>query len=434
MLKMPKGRLYRGLLIVYLIVLVVRGAFGYAEIAQLISKGQMFALEINGRPYVSDFVVFYSAASLGRQAQTQRISIYDHGVQESNLKQLLAPVVPEVALCQLYPPYFYVLVAPLAFFSMFDAWKVWSLLGLLCILTSVYLLCREGLNKPLERVFLLVATLASFPCCLSFRAGQTSFYLLLGLTMFWVLLRNKRFVLAGIASALCLLKVQYLPLVFLTGLVLGRHRYALGFVASLLSLLGLSWLMLGANNIWAYPVALMQFETKAELSTVHPDMMQNFRGAFYSLFGGADTSGVWLLTSLVLVIGCVAVTRGWLKQGQAVLDKPMFLVGAAITSMFALLISPHTHIQDYLIMVIPGAYLWLWLKSINEGNDHTRLLQFLLVAFPGISWTLWLTVPVLQKLGCPPYALWVLAVLAVTVWLLKAQSGGRPAEQPYPSK
>lgn len=404
----------------YLVALIVWGGLAYLEIGRLLSQGRLFALSIDGRPYVADFVIYYNAALLSQASTAGDINIYDPLVQASFVAKLISPVAAELPFYLQYPPYFFALMRPLAGVGLTVAWLVWSSLGLVAVLFGIHLVARGRLRSGFERLFLLAACLASYPAWLSFKLGQTSIFLFTLVAGFWCLMRARRYFLAGAVIGLAVVKLQYALILLVVGLVAGRLAFLGGFAATTAVHMLASIGMLGWANVAAYPAALLRGETSSGVSGVHGELMQNLRGELVLLVG-ADNRMVHLISLAALAVVALLVALLWLyvARRKAISDNFSFDLCSSLTTLALLASSPHTHVQDYLLAVVPCAWLYALSKNADHGSGKIKILRGLIIAFPVLSWVFYFARPVFMLLRIQPFFLWALAMIALAAPLVK---------------
>ena len=211
---MFKERLPKYLWFAYAVALSTWTICTFCELGRIYRDHELFAKNVQGQTFVSDFAVFYNAARLTRKNCFERkLNVYSPKEQELGLREVTAPVVAERPLLAIYPPYFFAMVMPLSLVSLDAAWFFWCFSGAISVLVSMWYCSRSGCwQSAFSRYFLFIAVFASFPTWLSFKLGQVSLFLPAGLILFFSLIKNPKFVLAGLVSVACILKVQNLPI------------------------------------------------------------------------------------------------------------------------------------------------------------------------------------------------------------------------------
>jgi hypothetical protein len=445
--KSGQARLKHNLWFGYIVFLILWSGAVYNWLGQEIGKHELFARVIEGHPYVSDFVNVYNSASLAAACEKEKIDIYSPTVQAEFAKKLTAPVVPEQPFYLQYPPFLFAMVRPLAYFNLLGAWFVWCALGLALVVCSAVCLLRssalgEGQGKlpRFTLIFTIAATLASFPTWLSVELGQTSLPLVPGLVAFWICSKNRRFFLAGLASGVVLIKLQYLPPVFIVGFLLGTWRYLAGFVTVGAAMSAISIWILGLDNVLRFPHALLSGESGHNVSGVAADQMQNLRGNLVLLLGG-DTSVVHIASMLAFALALAALAFLWWRRNKLSASASKtnqaasFRMLAAISTLIMLTFSPHCHTQDYLALVVPCIWLWFELAQMKKEGKSGRLLsllQGLILLFPIFGWPFFVLRMLFQLVKIQPFFLWAVAVMIIASRLHMVMQGqkGEQAQMP----
>ncbi len=411
----------------YVCVLACWGFVSYFELFKFFQNGTLFARVIDGRPYVSDFVTFYNGAMLAAECGQHPTNIYDPELQNAGIAQLIAPIKPGSNFYQMQlPPQFFALVRPLAGLGIQNAWLVWCGLALLLIVPALYPLSRLAGRSRFARAFVMISFFASFPAWMAFSQGQTALYLFPAVVAFYFLLRSSKFFFSGLLTTMLLMKLQYTPLIVATGLILGRMKYMAGLAisAALLSLLAVS--IVGWDSVLAYPNALLFAETSDRVSGVNTQAMQNFRGELI-LLCGQDNSLVHILSAGLFGLGFIAVCSMWLVCypriiGAGVLNKEQaFDTCFALTIVGMLIFSPHTHVQDFVCVIVSGVLFYRAFNLVSPGSNRLKLLRVLLLAFPLLSWMFFNANVFLSQMFIQPYFLWSVVIILLVLTELKVK-------------
>lgn len=408
----------------YFVGLTVWGLLSYASLAQFLMENRLFALSLDGRPYVCDFVNSYNAALLSGQAGKEGLAIYDPRVQAESLARLIYPVAPELPFYLQYPPYFWVIMRPLAWFDLTGAWVVYCLVTGLSLIATLSVLVARKWNCNLARVMAVAAVLSSYPAWLSFRLGQVSLMLFPLLALYWIMLASRRGVLAGAVAALLCIKLQYAPVLLTVGIIVGRLGFLAGFASTMLTMVAVSVAVLGWTNVSVYPRALLAGETSGRVSGVQAMLMQNVRGALELVTGGGGTFVIGT-SLLALVVVAIAVAWVWLRIVRSGQDATVFEQGASLTTLALLASSLHTHVQDYLMAAIPCLWLYAPDPSVNGIWHEGRILRGLIIAFPALTWVFFLLMPYFLLARIQPYFIWAVAVMYLAYRLLESNLKSR---------
>ncbi len=420
-------RLRKNLWFAYFVALLVWTLQAYALLGRLQISGELFAFEKDGHPYISDFTNVYNASVLCKTAATEKIKIYDAQVQAASADRLTAPVKAEQPFYLQMPPFFFSTVRPLAEFSMFHAWLLWCGLAVVALVVALWYFVRPIFVDNFSRLFAIVATIGSFPEWEGVRSGNPSMWLAPGVVLMWLLLRRHP-AYAALCATVCLYKFQYLPLVGMAGLFVGRMRFVAVLAAITIALAAFACYTLGVENVLAFPSALAGAEVSSKVSGVAAVEMQNFRGQL-CLLTNSDGSFVHIATLLILFVAVVGVSIMWwrlVKEAQGlnlsstvVLDYK-FKICASITTLLLLICSPHTHKHDFILVVVPAVWLWQTVACNEALPKALRLAtRILIVAFPGVSWIFFMLEFLFHMVKIQPFFFWALSLCVIACLALR---------------
>ncbi len=336
----------------------------------------------------TDFSIFYTGGSLLRTGYNHQL--YDYKLQlqfeREHVSQTPAPYN--------HLPYEALLFVPVSLLSYETAY-----LTFLIVNVGFAILSFSVIREPSHSRWLPAAVFISyFPIAAAIGDGQDSIMLLLiAGSACWLSSRKQEW-LAGAVLALGMFRFTIvLPLVALL-LLWKRWRFAGGFAAVAVVLLGLSAWMVGPTQIQLYAAHLLSLSGLAaqeagyySLSYAVPRMM-NLRGIFANLV----TVPHWgerlsIAASFVLLL--------WVaKRGRAITPKHQFALAVACS----ILVSYHLFVYDLSILLIP----MMAVLGIAEQDD-SRMAK----------------IAVLTPLVCVPIGLlWrpflVAVPLLVFLWML----------------
>lgn len=437
----------------------------YGHTVKAYSEEKLFAYVQDGMTYTADFILYYNNGILSWEAWKNKIDIYDAHLQNEYLQKLVPHVKLDKIFYSQYPPYLFAIMLPLPFLPMKTVWVIWELAGIAFIVFSVYHILKTTLKGTFTRAFTYVAVFASFPGWLCFRLGQVALMLYPAIMFYWISLDQKKWFRAGVLGGFCLLKLQYMPIMFLTGLFLGGWRFFAGYTVMGLFYLGLTIGVLGIENLLRYPAALKFGEISGEVTGVAPESQQNLRGQLVALLHNDGdmvhliASAFWIGASLFVgylwwresqrrkreaaAVGTTSGAEGKgtessvsgetgtessAEKGNTTLlpddvvwaQRQRFMVLSSATMLIALISSPHTHKQDYVFMTLPC--IWLIYSVVGnypleaapvKGTNKRALLwlRYLLVGFPVLSWIFFISGQILPTTIIQPFFAWNIAVL-----------------------
>lgn len=411
--------------------LFVWASLSYIELGKYMYRGILFARVIDGRPYVSDFVNPYNAGLLAARCLQERdLNIWDIDVQNESLKKLIAPIKPEQPFYLQYPPYFWCLMMLESFMPMNIAWIMWNLLGVSLAVFALFKLSKmpgsmlilpqtdEGLMQSTLncRAALLIAIVfSSYPAWLTVELGQPTLYVIPAAAGMLFLLGKQRYFLAGICSGLLIIKLQYAPFFLLIGLLFGRLKFLFGNITITLSMLLLSFFILGPHNVLNYPHALLSGETGRAVSGVSAFMMQNLRGELSILvpenFSSAANKAVIAFYAVGILSSAFILWKAMKKNSYAA-----FAMSTALSMMIGLLSSPHTHTQDYLLLGVCAVLLFNTSNISRENDRIATWIRWLLTSLAPLSWLFFFLQPIFLLLRIQPFFFY-LCIIAVLLFI-----------------
>lgn len=397
----------------YLTLLVFWSFNAYVLLGKLLVEGKHFAYRSEeGTLHISDFINSYSAGLLARECLGKPVRVYDREVQDQLQRKLIAPVVPEKTFYFQYAPPMFLFCLPLSLLStMPAAWIAWCLVCLAAELAMIRLAILPSFPSRFAKSTAVAAFLGSFPTWQSYRLGQPSLLLFPVILGYWHTLKQQRYVLAGIIACMVFAKVQYLPMVVAVGFAVGGLRFLAGFSASSLVLLGLCTAVLGWTNILEFPTAIFKYEASSQVMGVAAEQMQNLRGFLVLWFG--DTATVHKITGACTIIAAIAMFITWKRV--KVSTPQQFDMLAAITVLVMLVTSPHTHTQDYIMSLLPCAWIYSAAEHSQLSSRTKNTLKSLTISFPIVGWVFFLLLFLFQLIKIQPFAAWAIALAAYSI-------------------
>ncbi len=150
-----------------------------------------------GDCYVGDFLHFYSAGLLNKERLENKrsVDVYNSFLLTQTIESVIAPMHPLGTYSFQYPPMFFALITPLAYFHLYTAWRIWFFAIAICAALTYIFIAYKSLNS---RPFLLIGLFiffTTYPTSQNFIIGQTtaieaaiialSFRLLIDKNYFW---------------------------------------------------------------------------------------------------------------------------------------------------------------------------------------------------------------------------------------------------------
>ncbi len=314
---------------------------------------QVWAVVPGSLSTTSDFAGTYVASTLigsGHAAQ-----IYDETAERQALVASGAPAAHDNIPFE-NPPAAAVVALPFAVLGAGAAWRTWSLVQLLLMVLSLWLVARTApwpASLPrLPRLAIVLAALAGFGTGLLFVEGQWDGVSVFGLAAAYALWRRERPGAAGFALGFTSAIAKPQLVIGIAAFMIGRRdwRAVGGAMAGAAVTVGIGLVGAGPHGLTAFVTAV------ATPSNSPTAQMQGSSGLFGSLLGQAP--GVFFLA--VGAGAAAALVAGWLgtvaRRRRDLLEPS--LCGAVALSLFA---SPHLlgHDLTLLAPVTVVALAWL---------------------------------------------------------------------------
>jgi hypothetical protein len=326
----------------------------------------------SGRPMVdrsdiivgADFSAFWIGGRLLREGR--ETALYDVSAQKGIHSALIAPARSNDLHPYVNPPFFAVVMQPLAALPYRTALGVWWSLGLAALLAVLWALQRE-LSALREHAFvsLIFLALAFYPTLAWFVYGQNSVFTLALLCAFVLALRRGHDGWAGVALGLLLYKPQLALGPVLVLLVQSRGRALVGVLVG-----AGAWLLVG---VLGAPQAMRDY------LSVAPRLFAFIAGGDYpvwgleslygfgvQLIGDVDAQlGSWLGYTLTAA-GALVLMVSWRRAAWSPRSRAWELRMAG-TLALSLVISPHLYHYDAMLLILPLA---LMLANVRSAGDQ----------------------------------------------------------------
>jgi GT2 family glycosyltransferase len=295
-----------------------------------------------------DFFSFYSAARLfvlkGGNA------VYDLVLQKQFELQVTGqPADRFIVLPYFHPPYYTLLIAPLAYLDYRVAYYAMAAFNVILLAALIAILVRSSLKVHGRAVIVAAVMIAGFfPLFVTALQGQSDLVVLVPLAAAYAAWARGRHGWAGAFSALALAKPQLLLLIPV--LFIARRAWrALAAFAGVVAGLGLlSVVTFGLSAVLSYLGAVGAWAIGGRLPTsgqlVYTDTaVYSLRNILEALDGGEKAVAFVIL---LLLLALVALSLSWRP------DKPRLDFALAVAA--SLVLSPHQNVHDLALLVIPG--------------------------------------------------------------------------------
>ncbi len=315
----------------------------------------------------------YTAAKL---TWTDRGSLYDLEKQRL-VQEPIDPSRGSWVLPFFYPPFFAAVLVPLAWLPFSAAFVMMSVVNLVLLFAAIKILIQHlELNRH-QVNWLILATFCNYGVHYALLEAQTSFIALLLLVLFVRALRGSTRRECGIWSGLLFFKPQLAAAPLLILLVRKRWRQVSLALIVMASLGLVSLLVVGLDGMQAYWELSRRAASGEDTLHIQPEGMQNLRALADYFLGAPWRDYVWWLGTLAVM--AVIVIHSWPRHGSG----GMTLYDWAVILIGLILVAPHLHSHDLVLLIVPAAFL---VKSAGEPVPPVISLALVLVGiFPLVN-------------------------------------------------
>ena len=284
-------------------------------------------------------------------------------------------------LLNMNPPHFHLLILPLARLAPGDAMPIWSLMGLVGLLWSAWLITRELHVRwtPIGALWSLLAFLVCSPTGAVVFTGQVTFLLLPLITLAWIAARRRSWVRAGLLLGIVAGIKPHLGLFGVFFLVAGQWRAAVAMASTVIGSFTIGLLVFGWETHLQWIGVLRAVDWK----------MAPMNGAIAGFFarvpeiGGAQRLIPAPVLTLITVVVCLAVAGVSLRlvarrSGRMSVDRFF-----GLTVLTAQLVSPLGWV--YYLWLAAGPLLAMWRTRARQFRARDAALW---LALPGLLWPL----------------------------------------------
>jgi hypothetical protein len=404
------------LLIVYVAFFALSFLASFSLIAAPIAEARWYMHGPEGYQLI-DFSQFYQAGQLAVSQHAHQV--YDPDIQNQWASSLVAPIVPGKIFYNQSVPFLYVLLVPFGLLPYNLAYVAWCAVTLALAGTALYILVSlVGLLKGASKWLFLVGVFSSIPAYLTIWHGQTTFLLTAAFALVALFLMQKRDLPCGLCLALTTFKPQYLlPWVALIW-GLDRKKVLLSLLLVEALLMGLAAIFIGPENIIGYAKVLTVAESSSRFIGVNPQYMVSVRGVLSAFAPHKTAMTITITLLLVSLLPLAAATKAVTNSATKAVTKAATNAAAngetnaaangetnadtdtrrwliAITMLLALIVSPHSHYFDCLLLAVPAAITLPTLDPIALVSKSGRAAKLslshriwcgILLAYPILSW------------------------------------------------
>lgn len=300
--------------------------------------------------------------------------LYDFSAQLDAQREVRA-LYPTLAGGRLLPfihlPFEALLAAPFVYLPYAPLYRVFSLLALVSVAGSLWLMAGELPLVGAGRWILIAAVYSYQPLHQALWLGQTSTFLLLGLSGTYVALKRRQEYWAAASLLLVVLKPQVFLVVALLILCLGHWRALVVVVGALAGATVAAMPILGAAWPLQYAKFLADIAGWNQPSSIYPASMPTIRGLAINLLGGF--APILIVPFMALVSSILVGLLLWCCWRVSVVSRTPLSTARtrklqldllwALTSLVAVLVPLHLGPHDLTLLLFPAWILASYLAS-----------------------------------------------------------------------
>jgi hypothetical protein len=284
----------------------------------------------------ADFPVFYAG---GRLAGTPEL-YSSQAVDEIQLREM-GFNQPPAQFCRL--PFFAAFMIPWAKIPFWTSFWLWRAVSILAAVVFIWL-------WPAPWEWSLLACAWSLPLAFDITNGQDSAFLLIWVTLAFLLLSRGYDFAAGLALAMCAPKFHLFLLAPL--LMIGRRRMAYGLAAGGAVLAAICFAVQGLN----WPAEFLR--------AIHDPSVSRAPARYFNLWGMAHGN-----TRLEMLLAIPVVAATWYIVRHTDLE-----LGLAAVISGSLLVSHHISVSDIALMIPAGLII-----AFHPLTRHTKVIAVFLL-------------------------------------------------------
>ena len=322
-------------------------------------------------PLGSDFLQEWTGGYIWLSQQRSELYSADHFKQIQHDPNIVGFSWSESKFYPMvYPPFYYMLVSPLALLPYQLAMSLWIVAIGLTLGLTVFVWCKYF--PPAERHWgkCLIASLAFYPILMCFNTAHKSILLLLILTSTFLLLHHRRSFSAGAIFGLIAFKPHLAILIGVAMLLKRQWQFVLGAIASAGTLVALSFVA-GPDLCSDYFQQCLAFgdystnagyqisESHTLLSALQLTVDKASLPALYYMLAG---------TGVLFVI----VALYWILRGTLETNSTRFRLQFSALVIATVLLSPHLYTYDLAILLLPIGLIMFALDSLRKRSTTDK--------------------------------------------------------------
>jgi hypothetical protein len=320
-----------------------------------------------GQVIGGDFIMFYST---GLAYRSEPGLIYNYDIQINTQQALVKPTVLPGYNPYMNPPYVAPLYSLWTFLPLRWAFLFWTILALLSVLLSAYLLFKlvqeksiKNINIGLSYSQLVIIILSFFPFIEGLLSGQNHWLTLLLITGIVFSMMNEKSYTAGVLAGVLIYKPQFVLGFLIIWLVWKNFKSLFSFCVVAFIWMGAFLLTNGLSLFRIYAQQSQVFMGLPYIEGFPNYLLVTFYGLLTSIFPQNSQSILSTLSNILFILGASGLV--WLAYSlrrRSVREQIPAIV-AALT--LPLLATPYALLHD-MVLLIPAFVLWTIYSNSNK--------------------------------------------------------------------
>jgi hypothetical protein len=315
----------------------------------------------------ADFTNFYTGGAIVRDGLGK--NLYDQALQTRYQQQILNGLsFQDGVLMYNYPPYVVFPFAVLSLLPIIQAYWVWTFVQICLFIWLLKLLRDLSSTWRGEERRLMLSAVFAFPFLLiNFIQGALSLFMLICLVQFYLTLKNRQDIKAGIWFMLSFVKPQNVLLIIILLISARRWKTLAGSALTGLALFGITTAFFGWRIWLDFVACLIKFSSYFDQFGVAPEKMYNFKGTLTLLLGGGNSEIINLASWFALALVGVLVLFLWLGRWQP--EDATSELRLAFTLLSGLIFSLHLYGHDGLLLILPALLFYIYHRERGLSLD-----------------------------------------------------------------
>lgn len=322
-------------------------------------------------PKAMDFIAFYTGASLLFQNPTEMYNL----LEQEKIQHHLIPAAKttNVFLPFFNPPFVALLTAPLALLPIIYAYTIWTVINIILLVIICFLFYRNIPLSKTNKILSIIGMLTFIPVLTSLLLGQLTFVMTFILFIAWMLLRQGHEFRSGLILSLLLIKPHFFLVPFLAFLIQRRWNVVKGLTIGVVILSFISLSILGREGIQEYIQLLINATSWNSGYGIDIKAQHSLQTLLLIIFQTDALTTIRFAWTIAVIV--VASTTLFFWRKQYVFNSQAFALQFAMLILASLLISPHTHFHDFMLLIVVGIALsQIIIKQSSKNHNYFSLL------------------------------------------------------------